>query len=118
MGKDKKGSADIVTKELVKAHDFIYDKGLEPCEILPETILLMDRFLLGTSTVYKWEECTFVVNGGKFGNSDAILRYLYGEYMQNGKNSLIDDLTTFQLKLTGEQLGDANSKSRLGIVCK
>jgi hypothetical protein len=118
MGKDKKGAVDIVTKELVKAHDFLYDKGLEPDEILPETTFLPERFLVGTSTVYKWEECTSVVNGGKFGNSDAVLRYLYGEYIENGKTSLIDDLTAFQLKLSAEQLGDTNLKSRFGIVCK
>lgn len=118
MGRGDEGTVDIVTKNLSKAHDFFYDKGMEPTDILPETTFLPERFCAGKSTVYKWEECTAVVNGGKFGNSDAILRYLYGEYIQNGKTSIIDDLTAFQMKLSGDDLADKGLKTRFGIVCK
>ena len=68
-------------------------------------------------TVYSWEECSAVVEDGLFGNSDTVLRYLYGEFIQYGTASVIDDLVKFQLAQTADDISKGMG-TRFSTVCK
>ena len=117
MGRPEGGRPAVVVKDLTKAHDLLYDAKLEPGEIVPESTFLPEHFRVGDSTVYSWEECSAVVDDGLFGNSDTVLRYLYGEYIQYGTVSVIDDLVKFQLKQTADDISKGIG-TRFSTVCK
>lgn len=117
MGKPDGGRLDAVTKDLSKAHDLMYDSGLKPSDIVPESTFLPEHFTVGDCTVYNWEECSAVVNDGLFGNSDTLLRYFYGEYLQYERTSIIDDLVEFQKNQTARDISGGLG-TRFGITCK
>ena len=117
MGKPEGGRPAAVVKDLSKAHDLLYDAKMDPGEIVPESTFLPEHFRVGDSTVYSWEECSAVVEDGLFGNSDTILRYLYGEFIQYGTTSVIDDLVKFQIAQTSSDISKGLG-TRFSTVCK
>ena len=117
MGRQEGGRPAAVVKDLTKAHDLLYDAKLAPGEIVPESTFLPEHFRVGDSTVYSWEECSAVVEDGLFGNSDTVLRYLYGEFIQYGTTSVIDDLVKFQLAQTADDISKGIG-TRFSTVCK
>lgn len=117
MRRPEAGRPAAVVKDLCKAHDLLYDAGLEPGDIVPESTFLPEHFRVGDSTVYNWEECSAVVEDGLFGNSDTVLRYLYGEFVQYGTASVIDDLTKFQLAQSAADISRGIG-TRFSTVCK
>ena len=117
MGRPEGGRPAAVVKNLCKAHDILYDAKLAPGDIIPESTFLPEHFRVGDSTVYSWEECSAVVEDGLFGNSDTVLRYLYGEFIQYGTVSVIDDLVAFQIAQSTPDISSGIG-TRFSTVCK
>ena len=117
MGVDGKGRLGMVVKNLGEVHDAFTEKGFKPSDIVPESFFLPEHFRVDDSCiVYAWEECTSITGPESYGTSDGVLRYLYGEYLQYGTTSLIDDLIDFQLKQDPKSLENGLSK-RFNIEC-
>ena len=77
--------------------------------------------MAGDCTVFAWEECTAYVrmndDGLRFGNSDTVLRYLYGQYLQYKQPSIIDDLTAFQMMQPVSEITQQGVRSRFMTTC-
>jgi hypothetical protein len=121
MGRSGGGKPALVVKDLCKAHDLLYDAKLDPGDVVAESTFLPEHFRVGDTTVYSWEECSAVGGGGGgdafYGNSDTVLRYLYGEFIQYGTTSIIDDLTKFQRKQTASEISNGGLGARFTTKC-
>lgn len=118
MGRPEGGRPAAVVKDICKVHDMLYEANLKPGEIVPESTFLPEHFRVGDATVYSREECSAVVDGGLYGNSDTILRYMYGEFIQYGTTSAIDDLVKFQTEQTAADIAEGSLGTRFTTHCK
>lgn len=122
MGQAGGGKPAVVVKDLCKAHDLLYDAKLEPGDVVAESTFLPEHFRVGDTTVYSWEECSAVVGDGVsdtiYGNSDTVLRYLYGEFIQYGTTSIIDELTKFQREQSASEISSGGLGTRFTTTCK
>ena len=118
MGKPGGGKPAVVVKDLCKVHDLLYDAKLGPGDLVAESTFLPEHFRVGDTTVYSWEECSAVVGDGLYGNSDTVLRYLYGEFIQYGDASIIDELTKFQRDQSSSDISSGGLGTRFTTTCK
>jgi hypothetical protein len=117
----KFGTLDVVTRDFETTHEKLTTTSTPPSSIIPESFFLPRHFMAGDCTVFAWEECTAYVrmndDGLRFGNSDTVLRYLYGQYLQYKQPSIIDDLTAFQMMQPVSEITQQGVRSRFMTTC-
>lgn len=115
------GTLDVVTRNFESLHDTLEGGTPKPSKIVPESFFLPRHFQVGDCTVFAWEECTTYVreegSDDRLGNSDTLLRYMYGQYLLYNQTSIIDDLTAFQNSQTAVDIAEAGISSRFSTTC-